>query len=150
MQLKPSNNHAKKNTLRDAYDYFKYQDKVDFKTYREVCRTLNHLLMSSMIDTGVSYKLPNKMGVMEIRKYKRLEGYKKIDFNHLRKTGEIKRFHNSHSDGWYAKFVWNKKTRNSNVAYRSIYEFKPIRYYKRALARAIIDNNSILKYFTYD
>tara|TARA_R110000851_G_scaffold236923_3_gene389600 strand:+ start:2333 stop:2779 length:447 start_codon:yes stop_codon:yes gene_type:complete len=135
-----------KNSLEDAFLNYENPHKLTKKEFKEICETFNHCLMEAVINTGYIYKLPRKLGTVSIIKEKaRKQGY--IDFAHFNKTGEVIRHKNRHSDGYFAKFFWAKSSPYCLVANKMFYKFKPLRFYKRKLARSIIDNNTITKYF---
>jgi len=95
-----------------------YNDLDIFKSYANefgiskeqfllIMRTFNFLLTKSVIDTGKVYKLPNRLGLVYMRKYKS-KGKRIVDFNVLTKTGEITYHKNLHSQGYIAKYFWHK------------------------------------------
>jgi hypothetical protein len=103
------------------------------KVYQDICKDFNQMLVEELL-RGNEYKMPGRLGNLKIVKSKMKYNVKnmKIDFGHLRKTGE-KIYHlNKHSDGYKARWYWGKK--NCMVKHKTYYCFKPSRANKKLLA----------------
>lgn len=136
-------------TLQDIYILYPNNEKVDWGTFRDVCKTFNHLLVKSAIETGNIYKLPLRLGTISARKRKASKG-KKIDMLHFFKTGERIYHKNRHSEGYYAQLFWDKSSPQCIVTNTGLIKYVPTRYHKRYLSSAIRDRNLIVKYFEYN
>ena len=147
--LQTSKYKPNKNTLSDAFVNYDNKHNITWKEFILICKTFNHIIMKAVIETGKQYKLPKALGTIAIIK-KRSSRLSYIDFNHFNKTGEVVRHKNKHSEGYYAKFYWDKSAPHCRVSNKMRIKYVPVRFYKRTLARAIIDNNTISKYFGYD
>ena len=130
-------------TLKNFYDEH-YKGNVDWETYRYVIKTFNYLLMKTLIETGDTYKFPKRLGNISIKKHK--GGGRFFANNHYTRTGEKKFFKNKHSDGYYARFHWEKNDSTMLLSSSTFWKFVPLRYHKRTLAQHIF-NNSIHKYY---
>ena len=129
-------------TLKDFYE--EYKGNLDWQTYQKIAKTFNYLLIKTLIETGDTYKIPKRLGGLTIRKAK--GGGRFFANNHYTKTGEKIYFNNKHSDGYYARFHWDKKNSYMLLFSSKFWKFIPLRYHKRALAQHIF-NNSIHKYY---
>lgn len=107
--------------------------------------------MEEIIINAYEYKLPNRFGFLRVKKFKGLK--RQIDWNLTNKyyseenknTNEKKRIYhsNKHSSGYNARF-WIDPT--EWVGYNRAYTFIATRKNKRDLAKAIKDENVIIKY----
>ena len=139
---------SKKHTLEDIF--IKYDNKYNLtkKEFKEICKVFNNILMRTIVDTGFEYKLPHRLGSISVRKKKSKGGA--IDFAHYKKTGDIIKHTNKHSGGYHAAFYWSRRSPQAIFANKFIYKFFPVRFYKKYLADAIRERNTINKYFDYD
>lgn len=136
-------------TQLDAWEAYDNPYEVDKPTYMLSARTVNELIMRSIIEAGVFYKLPQGMGTLGIIR-RRTETDKRLpDFNHYMKTGEKRPFRNKHSEGFYARFMWHKNLRTMKNE-KSIFKFEPSRTHRALLAQQIKQNNTIAKYLHYE
>lgn len=103
---------------------------VDLKTYKKVIYAFNKEVASYIIDSGETYKLPHKLGELKIRRSKMK--YKKFafDFQYWKETGETSFYLNQHSNGYVAKFFWNR----CKISGKKAYEFILSRDNKRRIA----------------
>ena len=130
-------------TLVDFYEQYPNK-KVDWATYRQVLKTFNFVLMKTLIETGDIYKLPKRLGTLSIRKFK--GGGNRFKMSHYKATGEKIFFKNKHSDGYYARFHWEKNDSYMVLATSIFWKYRAARYHTRALAQHIF-KNSIHKYY---
>lgn len=138
-----------RNTISDAYYNYDNKYDIDFNTFRKVCKTFNHLVMKSIIDTGNWYNIPNRLGHLQVKKFK-IKGNKKwINWNETQKYNKIIFFEHKHSDGWVAKFNWDVTSPKAYFGNKSQFRWKPVRYYKSELSKAIKQKNTINKYYEF-
>jgi len=135
-------------TLYEAYNYFPRKNELTRPEYTEILKTFNQLLFQSMADTGYIYKLPQRLGTISVRK--RPTTGRAFSWPHYHKTGEKKYFKNKHSDGFYARYHWDKSKPYMLLRNSGIIKFVPTRNWKRYLATNIIEHNTIHKYFDHD
>lgn len=147
------NNITLKN-IWHTYPY-RYNKKSPFyierTAYVNISKDFFKELLDEIINNAYEYKLPNRLGTLRIKKFKALK--RQIDWNltnkyylEENKTGtEKKRIYHSnrHSAGYNARF-WMEPTKW--VAYNKPYTFIATRTNKRNLAKAIKDENVIIKY----
>lgn len=131
-------------TILDFYERSKLKNQVDKALYKQIIKTFNFILMKSLIETGDTYKLPKKLGTLSIKKFK--GGGNRYMMSHYKATGEKIFFNNKHSDGYYARFHWDKTPGYMRLFSGKFWKYKPARYHTRALAQHIF-NNSIHKYY---
>lgn len=130
-------------TLKHSYLYYikdisstsKYN--IEAKLYRDICEDFNKLLVESLINTGNSFTIPYRLGILRIKK-------RKINYNNLKPNfglynkseGKLKnKYLNEHSGGYYCMFYWNKSL--AVVRNKTAYCFIPTRHNKRSLASEI-------------
>ena len=142
--------------LKDMYKFYKNKltkkerknsDYKDYAKFRDIIKDFNSELTKMIIEEGVEFKMPARMGFLRIKKYKNKVMLKEdgtIDKNNLsvdwdkttklwakeypgksrKELKEIKDkkliYHlNEHTDGYKYMLYWNKK--GSNAINRSIY-----------------------------
>lgn len=108
--------------------------------------------MTSIIETGKLYDLPSGLGNIGILK-KTPPDKAKFDFELYKQTGQKLYTKNLHSDGMVAMYVWNVSKSYSSLpsSIKGVWTWTPTREYKRLLAKKIIEDNYINKYFNlYD
>lgn len=92
----------RKERLASVYETYENSYGLTKKQFKLICRTFNELFMRALTETGYKYRLPQRLGFMQIRKRQRENTIP--DFNHYVKTGEIIRIRNHHSEGYATKF----------------------------------------------
>jgi hypothetical protein len=133
-------------TLVDAYkDYIKNFNKegdpynITCIEYRNICKIYFKKVINSIIDKGIKYKLPYRLGMMYIRKRKHQRKSelfkKKIDFQKTIEFGKTIYYLNEHSSGYTYSFKWSKIT--ALFKNKGRYRFVPSRENKRRLASKI-------------
>lgn len=107
---------------------------VDYKLYRSICEDANKLLAKDIVDEGLFFVMPYRLGTLRIKKHKINFNNLKFNFGLYNETdGEIKnKYLNEHSGGYYCLFYWNKQ--NCVVVNKTAYCFIPTRFNKRKLA----------------
>lgn len=134
---------------------YRYNEKSPFyierTKYVNISKDFFKCLMKEVINNAYEYKLPGKLGIFRIKKFKGLK--RQIDwsltnkyYSEENKTNEEKKriYHNNkHSSGYNARF-WMEPSRW--VSYNKAYTFIATRQNKRDLAKAIKDENVIIKY----
>ncbi len=138
-------------TRKDLYNLYSGNEELTFQKYKEIIDTFYKLLAKATIETGFMYKLPRRTGEVGIVKKKQKTGnLGSIDWPAWRETGELKRYTNTHTGGWYAKVLWNKQQPKAMFHDKGMFWLKPNRGYKKAIYTAIVDKNYLHKYFTSD
>ena len=106
------------------------------------------MLLRDVIYEGISYYLPENCGVLTVLKKKtRRVGY--FDYATFNKLG-IRRFiKNNHSGGFKAQLHWiiSPKTGAFPALISKLHQFKPTRYAKREIAKAIKNYNTTSLYY---
>ena len=147
------NNITLKN-IWHTYPY-RYNKKSPFyierTAYVNISKDFFQELMTEIIENAYEYKLPNRLGILRVKKFKGLK--RQIDWKLTNKyyaeenqagTEKKRIYHsNTHSSGYNARF-WIDPT--MWVSYNKTYTFIATRKNKRDLARAIKDENVIIKY----
>ena len=140
------------NTTKDSYKFYKKNVseklQVDQKTYNAVIKLFLYKFMSKIVHNSEELKLPLALGKLSVKKIKfnperelnmienpNLLSTVMIDWKQSREHGKIIPFVNEHSDYARYKFYWTKKS--FVFINKTLYSFKPIRYWKRELARCI-------------
>ncbi len=96
-------------------------------------------LISEKILKGEIIDFPSNLGNLGIKKKKMNFGgllkYNKlqVDWKTYKATGKITYFTNDHTDGHYAKWIWNKS--KCRIPTKTYYKFIPSRTNKRAIAK---------------
>lgn len=150
IQKQTSVQKLKSRYYNESYLWNSYSNKynIDKKDFINIVKGFNFILMNYIIESGNWVYMPN-VGPIGIRKEK--TGFWGIvDFFHYQKTGEIIVRKNQHSEGWAARFrlitsdeIGSKLPKH---LFR-IWSWKATRHFKRLLARKIIDDNYITKYY---
>jgi len=139
--------------IENLWESYPNKDKIPGKTirdkkrkFKEIIKSFNFLSIKFIVDTGYALILPKRVGRFIV--VKRKSGKKKyVDLNFFQKTG-IKRYHsNKHSEGYYARFKWLKRSPYSLVNNRSIYKFTPFKVARSYLANCIKNRNTIHHYY---
>lgn len=129
----------------EFFESYPTNSQVDYQLYHLVLSTFNKLFVDALMETGYEFALPGRIGTLSIRKRK---GGRLLDFGHYQKTGEKITQKNKHSQGYYARFIWDTRTRYTALpVYKTMFEFKAARANNRTLAKLIKDKNYINKYF---
>lgn len=168
--------------LREIYKYYKskFTDKevnssavVSYKTYSNILKDFNKEMIRLIIEEGVEFKLPARMGYLRIRKYKkkiRINDDGSVNTRSLKVnwSESIKLWHreypdktmqelkqisgkplvyhlNEHTDGNNYLFYWNKK--GSNAKNRGIYSVILTNVNNRYLAKVLKDENKTVEYY---
>lgn len=134
-------------TQKDVYNDLDYD--ITYEEYKIIITQFNHYLMNYLIHTGNTVALPFFLGTFFVVRGKTKGA--KIDFDYYRKTG-IKKIHkNKHSEGDYAKLVWNKSSkRYHNKWFKYLFTFKSNRNIRADIANAIKNHNTIYKYQSFE
>lgn len=149
----------KKNiTLENIYHTYSYRHSqkskyyCDKKNYKAISLLFFKLLSKEIIDNGLNFKLPNRLGHIRVVKFKASKK-RSIDWKttnevygeHNKISTEKKRiyFNNEHSEGFAARFWWES---SRWLKYNTLYRFQPTRFNNRYLNKQIKDNNSIINY----
>lgn len=130
----------------DMYKSFT-EHKLSPKEFNSIVRTYFGLMIESTQETGVHYRLPLRLGTFGVSKTKNTKKHYP-DWDYYNRTGEIRMLKNNHSHGYYAFFNWGKKDMKYIVhRKKALFKFVPARQHKKGLSKAIIDRNTIVKYY---
>jgi len=111
----------------------KSENPVSIKEYKNICYAFNKEIARLIIEEGIMYQLPYRLGSIGIKRRKAKFKKLKFDFNEYNKNG-IKTFHlNEHSKGWYGFCHWKKK--DCRVVGHWFYEFNLTRDNNRAMSQ---------------
>ena len=132
------------------YENFPSKDTVSFEDFKKALFTFNTLLVKSLVETGNTYILPSRGGTLSIRKRK---GTKKKDFNpHLSSPEKNYYYQNLHTDGYYARYHWDKTHPRLDLPhpYARMVKFKPCQSARKYLSDGIIERDLMRKYYDHD
>lgn len=135
--------------LSQIYETFPDKENITKEKYIEVCKTFNYALMRTLIETGNTYVLPQRLGLLSIRKRKKTNR-RFFNLKLFLDEGVKSYYDNRHSGGYYARFNWDKKPPVCSCKNIQMVKFTASRVHKRYLASQILDNNYIVKYFDHD
>lgn len=160
--------NREKNGLREIYTYYKsllkkYERVLSYDVFSNLLRDFNKELARMMIEEGVEFKMPNRLGSLRLRKYKSrlrfnedgsidksklpvdwgktrklwMEEYPDIDPKDWKKIKDKPLVYhlNEHTDGYRILVYWNKK--GSNADNRSVYSFVFTSVNNRHLGRVL-------------
>lgn len=99
--------------LKDMYKFYKEKttNPVTYKEYREINTKYLKGIMDLIIHKAYNFRLPARLGFFRIRKT-RIDyesGKFSIDWKQSKELGITVYHLNEHSDGFRAKFLWEKK-----------------------------------------
>lgn len=153
---------GKKNKIKhgygigDYYNFYKenYDNPVDKKLYRKIIKDYHQQLYTEIIEHAYDFKLPFRLGVLCLRKYKpklELRSDNKLINNNppdFKKTKElwerdpeakknrvIVRHLNRHSNGFVFTFKYFKQT--ANYKNQTVFQFEPVRKVKQYINKCI-------------
>ena len=134
----------------DIFNSYDNPHKIDKNTFLLILRTFMVLFVKSMVEEGKVYTLPYFLGVLGVRKRKPAKPVY-VDYGHYRKTGEKRMHLNFHSNGYIARFKWNKPDLRlpGSTPYKFLLcqDFQASRQTVRYLAKQIREQNTINKYY---
>lgn len=117
-------------SLDDSYLFYKEKmikkgvAPISKKLYREICCDYNKKVVAKAL-TGSMFKLPHSMGAIWIKKFKINWDKPPVDLNESKKQGKVVYHLNFHSDGWCARWAWNRL--KSAAANMTFYNFTATR-----------------------
>lgn len=157
---------------KDFYDYYKEHTSdenvesafyISQGQYGKFIRLFFEELSNSIIEENFEFKMPFRLGVLSIKKYRsvikekdgKISNHLPVDWNATLKLWEsdtdakekkiLVKHLNKHSNGYIAKWVWNKSKANFKSRYN--WWFRPTRTNKQKL-KAAIKNNA--DFFTFN
>jgi len=110
--------------------------------WREVIELANKEFMRLIIEEGKSMRMPY-LSTLSVIKYQAVRPHA-FDYNHYNLTGEKKLLKNEHSDGYQARFRWNKY--KCRIPGMTAYTFEPARPNSRGIAKEMNKFNGHGKY----
>ena len=95
------------------------------------------MLIDLIVSDAEEVSLPCRLGTLRIKKIKSKER-KMVDWKLTKEYGKLIYHLNMHTDGYYYKWHWKKQ--NALFTNKSVYSFKPLRKYKRGMAKLLKEN----------
>ena len=135
---------------RKFYEDYPNPNNLSPEEIRLITDTFHYSLLKDIVDSGASYLLPFKLGLLGIFRVS-VFGRGIFDYQLYKETG-IKRYHKNNNTGQeVAVFRWIKTFPyfHSKLRY-NVYTFKPSRFWKRYVATRMKSDQSILSYYYYD
>lgn len=154
-------------TLPDFYKYYKNSvDKpVDYETFKNVVYEFNESICKGCIYDNLYFKMPNRLGVLSIKKRKTVASINKDgslntkflsvnwkatkelwDRDSEAKEKHQKVYHlNRHTSGYILRWCWDRF--NINLSNRTYYSLDIMRKYDRELAQVVLSEDSKLDYY---
>lgn len=134
--------------LNKAYDDFPAKDQITKIYFYEVVKTFFALMIESIINTGVTYKIPYGIGLIGVTKNKpywsTLLDWKSTKAN----NGELTYFTDTSTDGLRPKFFWRKRRCDgATFTFTDVWRLRWPRSTKRLLMHEALQNNKIIKYY---
>ena len=124
--------------LRDVYAHMNAttEASMSYSRFKEIFSALMEAIMEYVLE-GYFFKFPYNLGILRIKKRKLTLNKKmlRVNFAETRKHGKTIYHLNEHSNGYYYKFYWNQ----GFISGIRKYTFTPVRKYKRALAKMILE-----------
>jgi hypothetical protein len=119
-------------------------DAVSLKEYKNICYSFNKELARLIVENGIMYKLPYRLGSIGIKRRKAKFSKLKPDWNYWKQTGELTFHLNEHSKGWYGFGHWKKK--DCKVKGKWYYKFNFTRDINRAYSKVFQEPNGYQRY----
>lgn len=95
---------------------------VSLKMYRDIIYLFNKKLVKALLE-GAICNLPYGIGELRIKKYPLNVRIASFNIQEKMKTGISSKHFNSHSDGFRARYFWNKET--CDIKGKYYYSFVP-------------------------
>jgi hypothetical protein len=119
--------------------------KITKKEYRDICCAFNEKLTKCVL-TGRVFALPHGLGKFSVKKVETNWTAPPVDFHATKLAGKTILHLNDHSDGYWARWKWTKRSRHTtNMIY---YSFNPTRANARAISAAMKVPGGHKKFFT--
>lgn len=151
IQIKPDKYRVWRNTPSDAYKNFPYKHLVQTeKEFNLIIKIFDVLVAKFIKETGKAVKLPQRMGVLMIRKQFK-DNVVVVDFPHYKRTQEIRKVPTKllfkGSGSWIVRFYWDKSQKVCNLSKKSAFHFIPTRANKVKLTKLMKTTSIGDKYF---
>lgn len=153
--------------IADIYKFYKSEQNknnkevVDEKIFKKVIKTFNKLVTELIVEESYEFRMPKRLGYIRIRKHKTriiIDANGKLKTGHLhpdwkatkelwstneaaKKIKKIVYHTNKHTQGYYCKWYWDKRT--CNIKNNTAYSLVMSRTNKRRIAQAINNNENI-------
>lgn len=132
--------NKKSYTIKDFYDDYieEYPSGIDYKQYRMILTDYYNILKDEVLYNSEEIKLPFKLGLVKIVKYKPKTYSSKslsVDYKLSKELGTRVYHLNDHSDGYKYRLYWHKDIACNFSIYK--YSLNFVRACKRELARLI-------------
>lgn len=137
-------------SIIDAHKAYKAARKAKGKVcklrapdYRKVCLAINYKIITALLE-GHNLSLGHNLGFLHIVKHKTNPNRLIIDQNETKKQQQIVFFTNQHSDGHYARFVWEPRT--YMLPKSKVYKFRASNLVKNRLTKIMKEKGGHKKY----
>ncbi len=123
--------------IRQMYDYYKknYDEPVEYKLFTKIIKASNKELINQIVNHSTIFKMPYRLGTMQISKFKRSltqpQNKWKVDYKRTREMGFVV----YHDSPFIYKWVWKKHY--AIVRNKTGYKFKANRSAARGVAKAL-------------
>lgn len=149
----PYKKRHKKNITRPTITGWEFNEDHELSLNWSEWKILTEIylrLLGEFLMSGMVVKLPAKMGIFKLYKYKYPNATKRLDFNHYHETGEWKTlsYNNNHTNNYGPIVQWNRQKGQADFRRKWFWMLRLNRQYKKKLSDAIMDNPSLL--FAYD
>lgn len=111
---------------------------IDYALYRKIVTDYFKYIYTRVVEEGVEFKLPCRLGTVCIVKHKPKNWDKaslRIDYAETKKNNKLIYHLNEHSDGYKFRFYWSKYS--SLLTNKSKYQLVATRHNKRRLCQII-------------
>lgn len=140
-------------------NYKKYKERypkseITFSDYKKLLKAYNSLILTHILDTGDTVKIPWGFGDVTILRYKKdiqiktsKDGDKFytycIDWKRTKEKGKYVYHTNLHTGGY--NYYWRWENEFSKLPYKKIWSFRVMRDFKRELTRRLTKEVSTYK-----
>lgn len=134
-------------SLTHIHKFYQKKNKsiINKVLFTKICGDFNKRLVEEAL-AGNHIRMPYRLGVLWIKKYKMNWNKPLIDFRESKIQGKIVYHDNIHSEGWGAKWAWKKINHDfENAIY---YSLTATRKNARELAKVMKTPGQYKKFFT--
>ena len=129
-----------------AYDEFPGKEKVTLKEFKYIINAFTLNLLSAILQTGISYKMPYGLGILGVKKISKY--VEPVNWVESRKQEKIVNRRLLFTGGLLPKMFWVKKRDwGARFLFTDIWRMKWSRLAKKAMFHEAIENNNIIKYY---
>lgn len=133
-------------TIRDMFkEYHKIDENVSYFRFKRILDKFNEIVKESVLNGSESFKMPHRLGLIAIVKYKPKNYDSKSLSKDYKTSKELNKtiYHlNEHSDGYKYRLYWSKNKNTFPEVYK--YNLSLVRQNKRKLAQLIFNGNDYI------